>query len=180
MSMIANPEVSRSNDGRSARDVVGTVSLAVSGCLLFAASRKLVWGYEESFADLGLWLLALAPYVGFFFFSRLDLASNRTIAFLRGSDFLAIWTFSLLFFVILRTTTLSKLFENDIYGSFGPGVARYFLLSMVYIGFGYVAVTAWRLTRPHFAAAREIVLSRAVSFFAGAVLFCCAVFLIAL
>uniref|UniRef100_Q07PN8 Uncharacterized protein n=1 Tax=Rhodopseudomonas palustris (strain BisA53) TaxID=316055 RepID=Q07PN8_RHOP5 len=178
VTITATPNDNNSSSGRSARHLLGVFAVVAVGCVLFAASRKLVWGREESLSDLSLWTLAALPYAVYFGLSLST--SNRAVALLKSADFLAIWTFSLLAFVFLRATSLATIFEFGIYDSFGPGIVRYSLLSMIYFGLGYLAVALWRVTRPHLGKAIDIFATRAISLVAGAALFCCGVFLIAL
>jgi hypothetical protein len=151
----------------------------VFGTVLFALSRKIVWGRDESLEVLWVWVLALIPYALYVLAVELPGSSDRRMRFVRESDFVSIWTVSLLLFVFLRTTGLADIYEDRIYGATEPGAYRYWTLSIIYIGLGFCVVTAWRLTRTHRARTAQLVAAHATSFVAGVLLFCMGVFLIA-
>ena len=174
MSILANQNPA---DGGSYRHAAAEIVAVAAGCLLFAASRKLVWGREESLAEVGLWALAILPYAGYFFVMKFAPSSRAAV---ESADFLAIWTSSLLAFVLLRITSLSKFYENSIYDTFGPGTLRYLVLFAIYIGLGFVAVVAWRFLRTRFDSLGGVLIQRLVSFFLGVALFLSGIFLIAL
>lgn len=169
------------DDQHGIRRMLASVTLAVFGCLLFAASRKLVWGRNESLADIWLWALAALPYAMFFAGRQLGATSRDALAFLKSADFLAIWTVSLLTFVILRATGFSDLFEDSIYSLLRPGAARYAVLSVIYIGLGWTIVTASRMigTRTRTYPPHSIG-PRAASFLASILLFFAGIFAIQL
>lgn len=52
---------------------------------------------------------------------------------------------SLAAFVVMRTSAISRLYEAGIYDATVVGIVRYTTISAVYVCFGFLAVTAWRL-----------------------------------
>jgi hypothetical protein len=153
------------------------IAVAVVGTLLFVASRKLVWGRQESAVEPFLWLLAVAPYVAYYG-AGVFVRSQRLADFLRATDFPAVWTASLLVFVVMRGTSLARFYEDAVYAAFDPGLVRYAILSVIYIGLGFAAVNAWELARAR--GPQPAPFARITAIVAGLLFFCCSVFLIAL
>ncbi len=145
------------------------------GSVLFALTRKLVWGRHESLTEMGLWLLALLPYVTYFVARRLKVMSGV----MASVDFIEIWTIALFAFVILHVTSLSIYYETAITEFFGLGIGSYFALSMLYVGIAYFIVTLWRTLRTHASSTLSLFASRAVGAVVGVFLFCISVFVIA-
>lgn len=159
------------------RQLLGAGCAVVAGSLLFFASRRLAWGRDQSFADWPLWLLAVAPYLVYYGAVKSS-SSSRLAEFVRKSDFLAIWTVSLLAFVLMRASSLARLYEPGIYEATVMGIGRYAIISAVYICFGFLAVTAWRLMVGRSPETRIFVASRVVALLVAFILFCSGIFLI--
>src|SRR4051794_5306389 len=97
----------------SMRRIAGFCCALIAGCLLFIASRRLTWGRDQSLADWPLWVVAALPYLAYFGATRL--AVKRFADLVKQSDFLPVWTVSLIAFVAMRASSLAHLYEPGIY-----------------------------------------------------------------
>jgi len=158
---------------------LGVALMAIAGFLLFLASRKLVWGRDESLISASVWMLAVAPYLLYLVGRRIAASAALRAFNFEGADFLAIWTCSLLIFVIARWTGFGDLFEDPIYDTFVPGPTRYGLLSTIYIALGFAVVLLARLLVSGKAKTMASSVQRTASYIVGVVLFLCSIFLIA-
>jgi hypothetical protein len=185
MSLEGNSVLSISTVHRSAHSkltlhLLGALCAIIAGALLFFASRRLAWGRDQAYSDWPLWLIAALPYV--IYFAAIWSAAIRFADFVKKSDFLPIWTVSLLAFVVMRTSALSRLYEPGIYDNTVVGIARYSIISAVYICFAFLTVTAWRLLFDRHIEYMGTVVGSIAARLAGIVvafvLFCAGVFLI--
>jgi hypothetical protein len=159
---------------------------AVSGVLLFLVCRKLVWGRDESLTNAWIWLFALAPYFVYFFArygwsAPAGLRSGSAPADPRSgwdTDFISIWTCSLLLLAAGRWASWADFFEDPIYDTFPPGLLRYAILSVTYTFLAFIVVTCWRLAQQKATGVRGTIIPWAASYIASVVLFLCSVFLI--
>jgi len=160
----------------SVRRVIGIAFAALAGGVLLFASRRLAWGRDQSLADWPLWIIAIVPYCTYFGITRYS--ALRLAALVKQSDFLWIWAISLIAFVVMRSSSLSRLYENGIYDTIIEGIWRYASISAIYVGFGFLAVTSWRLLFGPYHHDPGSMLARALGVLVAFVLFCSGVFLI--
>jgi hypothetical protein len=162
------------------RQVLGACCAVGAGTLLFLASRKLTWGRDQSLADWPLWVIAALPYLAYF--AAVKFSAERFSELVRRSDFLAVWTVSLFSFVLMRSSSLAHLYESNIYESTVAGTTRYAIISAVYTLFGYLTVTAWRLTfgvrQKTGALSLNYIGVQALGLLVAFILFCTGIFLI--
>lgn len=180
MNTVAAPRPIHSNPTTrqvTTRQVLGAGCALVAGCLLFFASRRLAWGRDQSFDDWPLWLLATVPYLAYF--TAVRFSAIRFAEFVKRSDFLLIWTVSLVAFVVMRASSLARLYEAGIYDTTVAGITRYAIISAVYICFGFLAVTAWRLMSGRLQDGPISVAARMLGLSLAFLLFCTGIFLIA-
>jgi hypothetical protein len=164
-----------------ARQIFALGSVVLVGCVLFVISRKLVWGREESVTRWLVWTLALLPYFVYFVAREFSSWFQRLVGIVKRTDFLPIWTISLLSFVVMRGSTLASWYENPIYDATSADLTRYAAISAIYVGFAFATVTLWRLTRPNrFVTAANVLGLHATSTLVAWILFCVLIFLIAL
>src|SRR5437773_2774592 len=100
--------INKSMHSNLARKVLGAGCAIVAGTLLFLASRKLTWGRDQSLADWPLLVIAAFPYLAYF--AAITLSADRFSELVKRSDFLSVWTVSLLSFVLMRSSSLAHLY----------------------------------------------------------------------
>jgi hypothetical protein len=168
------------------RQIIALAGVVLLGSVLFVISRKLVWGREEALTGWARWSLALLPYAAYFCARKYSSSSDRLLMLVKRTDFLVIWTVSLLAFVIMRGSMIAPLYESPIYNVTDPTLLRYAMLSAIYVGFASISVTIWRLTKTNVTASNVVVAPQnviglhVISALAAWVLFCSFVFVIAL
>jgi hypothetical protein len=154
--------------------------VAVGGCLLFIMSRKLAWGRHEPLTGWLRWSFAVLPYV-IYFTARQFASSQRILTLVKQTDFLPIWTLSLLLFVAMRGSTIAPIYESQIYRATEPDFLRYAILSGIYVGFAAIVVTVWRaVTRHLFATQGSAAALRLSSTIFAWMLFCGLIFVVTL
>jgi hypothetical protein len=162
------------------RQILALGTIALFGCVLFVVSRKLAWGREESLTGWLRWSLALFPYIAYVIVRQFSRLWPRLLELVKRSDFLPIWTISLLVFVLMRGSMIAPLYEAPIYDTTNPSFARYAILSALYIASATIIVAAWRVFKGFFTVAPNVVGLHFLSAAFAWVLFCGFVFLIVL
>jgi hypothetical protein len=156
-------------------------AVAIVGCLLFIMSRKLAWGRDEPLTGWLRWSFAALPYVIYFTARQFASLSQRMLTLVKQTDFLPIWTLSLLLFVTMRGSTVAPIYESQIYRATEPDFLRYAILSGIYVGSAAILVTAWRaVTRHLFATQGRAAALRLSSTIVAWMLFCGLIFIVTL
>ena len=77
----------------------------------------------------GYHLIALFPYFIFFALKGfLSTVSRGAASLIEDGQFIAIWIFSLLSFVVMRSNFLARIYKSYVYDALEPGFERYFLI----------------------------------------------------